>query len=83
MKPHTAATGAALLYLLIGLCIQLAGFEGSWGGLLAFMLAAPFSYLSLVISRYMGGPWLFIGLNALWWYALVRLFYFAKNKRSG
>lgn len=31
----------------------------------------------------MGGKWLFMGMNALWWYALVRLFYFVKNKRSG
>lgn len=82
MKPHTVATGVALLYLLACLCIQAAGFEGSWGGFLTFILAAPFSYLSLVISQYMGVKWLFVGLNALWWYALVRLFYFVKNKKS-
>lgn len=82
MKPHAVATGMALLYLLVCLCIQAAGFEGSWGGLLTFMLAAPFSYLSLLISQQIGGQWLFMGLNALWWYALVRLFYCIKNKRG-
>ena len=82
MKPHSTAVFFALLYLLVCLCIQLMGFEGSWGGFLTFLLALPFSLLSLVATRYMGGEWLFIGLNALWWYALVRLFYLVKGKRG-
>ena len=82
MKPHSTAVFFALLYLLVCLGIQLMGFEGSWGGFLTFLLALPFSLLSLIATRYMGGEWLFIGLNALWWYALVRLFYFVKGKRG-
>lgn len=82
MKPHSTAVFFALLYLLVCLCIQLMEFEGSWGGFLTFLLALPFSLLSLIATRYMGGEWLFIGLNALWWYALVRLFYLVNGKRG-
>jgi hypothetical protein len=76
-KSNIVGLGFAAAYLLI--CFGILGlhFEGSWGGFLCFLLAAPFSFLSIVVSNYLGGSYaLFLILNAIWWYFLGKLLFF-------
>ena len=63
----------ALIYLIASMVILGDSTEGSWGGFLLFVLAFPFSILSLFVSNYVNGPlanWVFIFLNAIWWFLL-------------
>jgi hypothetical protein len=81
-KPNLFAIGFAIGYLLICLYISSLGFEGSWGGFFMGVLALPFSILSGVIAKYVGGFPVFLILNALGWYLMVRLFcYIYMNHR--
>jgi len=81
-KPNLVAIGFALGYLLICLFISGLHFEGSWGGLLMFFLALPFSIFSTVASKSLGGMPAFLIMNTLWWYFLVRLFCYFYMKRK-
>lgn len=61
----------SLLYGLFSLIILNADIEGSWGGFILFILALPFSFISLLISNYFNnfiGNLLFILINMLWYY---------------
>ena len=63
----------ALLYITISIIILFSNTEGSWGSFLLFVSAFPFSILSLFVSNYVNGPlanWVFIFLNAIWWFLL-------------
>ena len=78
IKNHLALL-ASFSYLLACFIISGYNYEGSWGGFLYFVLALPFSIISLMISNYIGGMPLFIVLNAIWWYVAFRLFSIIKN----
>jgi len=66
----------AIGYLFVCFVISGFQFEGSWGGFFCFLLALPFSILSMAILKYIGGSFiLFLILNAIWWYFLVKLIY--------
>ncbi len=69
----------SLSYFFVCLIIGGFSFEGSWGGFLYFILAMPFSIISLKITNYIGGMPLFIFLNAIWWYVAVRLLIFIRD----
>lgn len=70
-RPQALPLAAAAAYLLACLLIQSLHLEGSWGGLLMFALALPFSILSLWLSGHLGGLWAFVALNTFWWWALL------------
>jgi hypothetical protein len=76
-KSRITGFGFSALYLLACFIIWILQFEGSWGGFFCFLLAIPFSFLSIVISNYFGGSFIFfLILNAIWWYFLGWLLYF-------
>lgn len=63
----------ALLYLIVSIIIAVGDIEGIWGGFLLFASAFPFSILSLSVSNYLDSPlahFVFIFLNAIWWFLL-------------
>lgn len=78
-KSNLLAFSAAFIYFILCCLIKLVGFEGSWGGFLIFLLAIPFSFLSIIISKYIGGETSFILLNSFWWYFLVKILYLFKK----
>jgi hypothetical protein len=80
-KPHRTALGFAAACLAI--CFYTGGlhFEGSWGGMIPMLLAFPFSFLSIAVAHHVGGGQMaFLMMNAAWWYALVRLFHYARQR---
>jgi succinate dehydrogenase hydrophobic membrane anchor protein len=63
----------ALLYLIVSIVVSVGDIEGSWGGFLLFASAFPFSILSLSVSKFLNNPlahFVFIFLNAIWWFLL-------------
>jgi len=71
----------ALGYILI--CLISTDFQttGSWNMMPWFMYAFPFSCLSIFMAYIFGGSSiLFLILNAIWWFFLVKLFFYAKDK---
>ena len=78
-KSNLLAFSTAFIYIILCCLIKLISFEGSWGGFLIFLLAIPFSFLSIIISKYTGGETLFILLNSFWWYFLVKILYLFKK----
>ncbi|QEY25332.1 succinate dehydrogenase [Neisseria zalophi] len=65
------------IYGVIALIILGGNTEGSWDGFILFILAIPFSFLSIFITHYLNnilGNILFVFLNMLWWYFVGWLF---------
>jgi len=80
-KPNIIGICFAIGYLFACLIASNFPSEGGWNGFLCFILAFPFSILSAVISSYIGESFgIFLILNSLWWYFLIRLFYYIKDK---
>jgi len=88
MKPYRSKLGLifSLLYGMAAWIISVSPTEGSWNGFLLFVLALPFSIISLAITHF-ANRWLdntlplFILLNMAGWYAMGCLFsYFGRRK---
>jgi len=80
-KANVIAICFAVGYLSMCLFIWSLHFEGSWGGMIMFLLALPFSVLSIVISNSIGGAPAFLIMNAIWWYFLIRLIFYIKHRK--
>jgi len=68
-KPNIIGICFAFIYLLICFALTNFEFDRSWGGgFLCFLLALPFSILSLGVLNYVGGKFIFFIIsNAIWW----------------
>lgn len=81
-KPSFLGVVLSVAYLCLGLIVSVLEFEGSWGGMVMFLFALPFFIVSFILSSKMNdGGFLFVFMNACWWYLLGNAVHILKSRR--